>query len=290
MSLIALGLVLLAALLHASWNLWLKSARLPAFGFTWCCSLAVTLVWLPVVLSCCTASIRALEPAQWAAVTASALLHVGYFLSLQHGYARADLSIVYPVARGTGPLMAALAAIVLFDEPATPASLGGLALIVAGTLTVAGGLARLRAGLMPSTRAALAWGLLTAAFIAAYTLNDGRAVRVLAVAPLLVDWLGNVIRVVLLAPWALVRRTQIAQTVRMGLKPILGIAIISPAAYILVLKAMQLAPISRVAPAREISMLIAAFMGAKLLGEGELGRRLAGAALMACGVVLLALD
>ena len=285
----ALALVLIAACLHASWNLWLKHANLPAFGFTWCSSVAVVLIWSPLALGVYWDDIVALNTAQWVAVTASGVIHVGYFMSLQRGYASADLSIVYPVARGVGPMLAALSAMAFLGETPTPGSLAGLLLIVSGTFTIAGGWALLREGWTPRVRSGLGWGVLTGLFIAAYTFNDGRAVKVLAVAPLLVDWLGNLVRSVILLPMVAMRRDQVLLTARQGWKPIVGIAVLSPLAYILVLQAMTLAPISHVAPAREVSMLIAAFLGVHLLGEGDLRRRLAGAALIALGVACLVL-
>ena len=98
---------------------------------------------------------------------------------LQRGYGAGDLSIVYPVARGTGPLLASIAAIVWLGEPAGLHSIAGLALVVSGTFTIAGGLRTLRGGATAQTRRGLAWGLATGVLIAAYTVNDGRAVSVL---------------------------------------------------------------------------------------------------------------
>jgi drug/metabolite transporter (DMT)-like permease len=112
----ALLLVLSAAVLHATWNFWLKRANLPGLSFVWCTSLAVSLMWAPIALALDLDEIRALNTVQWTAIAGSAAIHVGYFLSLQRGYARADLSIVYPVARGTGPLLAAVSAIVFLGN------------------------------------------------------------------------------------------------------------------------------------------------------------------------------
>ena len=289
MSLSALALVLVAACLHATWNLLLKKASLPALGFTWTSSVAVTLVYAPAALLFWRDELFALDAAQWLALLASAVIHVGYFLSLQRGYKVADLSIVYPVARGVGPMVASLAAMAFLGEPPTALTLAGLALIVGGTFTTAGGWGLLREGWTHRVRAGLGWGVLTGLFIAGYTFNDGRAVKVLLIAPLLVDWVGNLIRVLILLPWVALRPDEIRTTVRTGWKTVLTVAVISPLAYMLVLQAMTMAPVSHVAPAREVSMLIAAFLGARMLGEGEMRRRLAGAGLIAGGVVCLVL-
>jgi uncharacterized membrane protein len=119
--------------------------------------------------------------------------------------------------------------------------------------------------------------------------NDGRAVRLLGVSPLLFYWLSDSSRSLMLLPAVLRRRAQLRATLAAAWRPALGVALLSPLGYILVLEAMTIAPISHVAPAREVSMLLAAFIGARMLSEGELLRRLSGSALIAGGVACLAL-
>lgn len=289
MPLSALALVLAAALIHATWNLLLKRAQADAVCLSWVAAGIGSIAYAPLALALHGQALAGLGAAVWWAVLASGVLHVAYFIVLQRGYQVADLSIVYPVARGTGPLIASLAAILLLGEAASVGSLAGLALIVAGTFTIAGGFALLRGGWSARIRDGLRWGALTGVLIAGYTVNDGNAVRSLAVAPLLFYWLSDSARAVLLTPWVATRRPQLRETLARAWKPALAVALLSPAGYILVLQAMTIAPISHVAPAREVSMLIAAFLGAKLLEEGALRRRLAGAALIAGGVACLAL-
>ncbi len=286
----ALALVLIAAVIHASWNLFLKRAQSDAVCTAWAVAAGGALVLTPITLVVHGAGIAELGALQWGAVAASGVLHVGYFLVLQAGYRAGDLSVVYPVARGVGPLVSALAAILLLDEAATTASIAGLCLIVAGTFTIAGGTSILRGRWSGRAGAGLAWGALTGVFIAAYTVTDGWAVKVLGVAPLLFYWLSDTSRAVILAPWAMRRRTAMRMMLARDWRPVLAVALLSPVSYILVLEAMRLAPISHVAPAREVSMLIAAFLGARVLSEGDLWRRLAGAALIAAGVASLALS
>lgn len=290
MPLTALALVLIAACLHATWNLWLKKADAPGLPLIWSCSVASFVAYAPVVLTLFGATVLDLSRAQWIAVAASGALHAIYFVALQRGYAVADLSIVYPLARGVGPLLSALAAMVWLSEPPSTLSLSGLGLIVAGTFTIAGGWALLRGGWSARMRKGIGWGALTGVFIAAYTVNDGRAVKVLALSPLVLDWVGNGTRIMLLSPAVSRDRGVLKETVRRAWLPITGIALVSPLAYILVLQAMRIAPVSHVAPAREVSMLIAAFLGARLLKEGDLKRRVIGAALIAGGVVCLGLS
>ena len=289
MTMAALTLVLGSAILHALWNLAAKRARSSGVAFVWTCAALSTLLWAPLALWLEGAALPALPASIWVLAASSALLHIAYFITLRRAYALADLSVVYPVARGTGPLFASAFAVLLFAEPFGPLSALGLALIVLGSFTIGGGLQLIAGGARPAVRQGLKWGAVTGLFIAAYTINDGFAVRYLDASPLLFDWLGIALRALVLLPFAVVARQEVAQALRDDWRPILVVATLSPLAYMLALYAMKLAPVSVVAPAREISMLIAAFIGVRLLGEGELVRRLIGASLIAGGVAALAL-
>ena len=288
MSAAALAMVLVAAVIHATWNLLLKRAQSDAVCTAWVVAAGGALMLTPLTLAFHADALVELNALQWSVALVSGAIHVVYFLVLQAGYRAGDLSVVYPVARGVGPMLSALSAIVLLDETATAGSIAGLCLIVAGTFTIAGGASIVRGNWSPRTRAGLAWGALTGTFIAAYTITDGWAVKSLGVAPLLFYWLSDSSRAVMLAPWAMRRRALMREMLARAWRPVLAVAALSPISYILVLEAMRLAPISHVAPAREVSMLIAAFLGARVLSEGDLWRRLTGAALIAAGVASLA--
>ena len=132
-------------------------------------------------------------------------------------------------------------------------------------------------------------GVLTGIFIASYTVVDGYAVKAMLLSPVLVDYMGNFVRVAVLAPVALRNRAETARLWAGQWRFALLVAVVSPIAYVLVLFAMQEAPMAHVAPAREVSMLFAALIGGHLLDEGDRAARLAGALLIAAGVVALAL-
>ncbi|MCP5265799.1 MAG: EamA family transporter [Burkholderiaceae bacterium] len=286
----ALAMVLCAALIHASWNFWMKKAAAPPVPFTFAVSLTMVVGYAPLALVLYHDQIGHIAASGWTVIAASAVLHVVYFLVLQRGYARADLSIVYPVARGVGPLLSALVAMAWLGETPSLASVVGLLLIVAGTFTIAGGWSLVtRRDASARTLTGVGWGAATGLCIASYTVNDGYAVRLLGIAPILFDWLSFLLRTALVAPMAWRERAQIMPMMKRSGRYVIAIGMISPVAYILVLTAMKSAPISHVAPAREVSMLFAAFLGARMLGEGELARRLLGAALIAGGVVGLTL-
>lgn len=126
-------------------------------------------------------------------------------------------------------------------------------------------------------------------FIASYTVVDAYAVKTMLISPILVDYVGNVLRIPVLAPLVLRNPERMATAWRSHWKAALAIAVIGPTSYITVLFAMKLAPLSHVAPAREVSMLFAAVLGGSLLGEGDRRSRIFGAIAIAIGVMALAL-
>ncbi|HEX6245626.1 MAG TPA: EamA family transporter, partial [Polyangiales bacterium] len=194
----------------------------------------------------------------------------------------------YPVARGTGPLLSVAVAVALLGERPSPLALVGALVVVLGVFLLAGG-ARLFGARDARARAGLYWGSLTGLFIASYTVIDGYAVRALSVAPLFVDYATHLLRVALALPALLGDRAATRAELSRTWRHVLVVGLLAPLGYILVLIAVQRTPISYVAPARELSMLVGAFFGAQLLGEGEVRRRIACAALIAVGVLMIAL-
>lgn len=297
MPLTALLLIAVAAFIHAWWNLLMKRAGAGGLVFVWGITAATALVYAVPVLGLLRDELAAFGASLALAVLVSAAVHTLYLWVLQRGYAAGDLSVVYPVARGVGPALAWIGAVVLLGEAVTPGSIAGLALIVAGTFTIAGGWAMLRAhadARAPANPAArlgpgIAWGAAIGVTIAVYTVNDGRAVRLLRADPVVFYWLVNVAQALALAPWVARRAGEARTIVARHARTLLAVGVLSPLGYMLALQAMKYAPVSHVAPARELSMLVAAFLGVRVLGEGELWRRVAGAALIAAGVASLAL-
>lgn len=285
MSLLALGLVLLAAVFHATWNLAAKRAA-SGLPYVWVSGLLSTALWTPVV-----AIYAWFVPSTFTAlglgfIVLSGVLHCGYSIYLQRAYRHGDFSLVYPLARGTGPLLSALCAIAFLGERPTPLALAGIGAILLSIFFLTGG-TRLFTG-HPHGHAVLN-GVLCGVFIAAYTVADQRAVLYAAVSPLLIDWGGNIARTLLFAPFALKRPGECRAVWRDHRLECWAVAVLGPAAYILVLTAMKLAPLSYVAPVREVSILIGAYFGAKFLGEGDARRRLLATLGMVAGVIALAL-
>ena len=174
MSLYVLSLVLIAAVLHAFWNLLSKRAqgKTPFIGLVY---FASTIVYLPVLLL----EVRHddtvfTQPLFWFCLS-SALLHLGYYIILQKGYRGADLSVVYPLARGSGPVFSSIAAILFLQEELKLTSTIGLLLIIAGVLLITG--LSFRKEDNNKIMTGIIYGVLTGFFIALYTLNDVIAVK-----------------------------------------------------------------------------------------------------------------
>ena len=287
---IALALVLTAALLHALWNIAAKKAG-GNHHFALLSVLMTVALWAPVALWFGIDEWQRWGLVEWAVLGASALVHVLYFTVLLTGYRKADLTVVYPVARGSGPLLASVGAVLVLGETIT--LLGGLGILAVcgGVFLIAGGPSLFHGGDSAAHHKALTgvrWGAMTGALIAGYTVIDGYAVKVLLIGPVLVDYVGNLLRVPLLAPSAVRDWQGFVEASRLQWKHALVVAVLGPLAYILVLYAVKMAPLSHVAPAREVSMLFAALIGGRLLGEGDRALRLVGAAFIALGVIALA--
>jgi len=284
MTILALSLVLLAALTHASWNIYAKVAA-ESRHFVWLFSAGSVLIYGPVVIAVLIVERPVFEGRHWLALAATSVLHLLYSLSLQTGYRHSDLSVVYPIARGTGPLLSFIGAGLLLGEALTAQAVGGLVLIVGGILLVAGLIGHHRR----APGVGVFYGLLTGALIAAYTLNDGWAVKVLLISPFVIDFTGNLFRMAVLAPRAWRDRARVALEARTYRKAVIVVSVLGPLGYILVLFAMRLAPISHVAPARELSTLVGAWFGSRLLREDSGPWRIVGAALIVAGVISLAI-
>jgi drug/metabolite transporter (DMT)-like permease len=275
--------VLASAFLHASWNLLAKRAR-GGTGFLYLFSLLTVAVYGPVALVYVLVVRPQFTLAHLGFALGSSIIHVGYFVFLQRGYEVGDLSLVYPLARGSGPALATLLAMLLLGERPGVQALAGTAIVIVSVFVLTGG----RGLLALERRTAVVYGLVTGLFIGIYTVWDGYAVGVLMAVPLLFTFTGEAGRVLVLAPLMIGKRAEIGSAWREHRLEALGVAVLSPLAYLMVLTAMRFTPISLVAPTREVSILIGALLGTRLLAEGEGNRRLVGAVGMVIGVALLA--
>ena len=309
---LAIALVLVAAVLHAGWNVLLKTSgdtlwtavRLQAIG---------TAILLPIGIAAWLWNGRPVVPAEaiWLAL-ASGVVEAIYFVCLSAAYSRGALSLVYPLARGSAPLLAVAVGIFLLGERLSQGALIGVGCLLLGILLVARPWRALqRAG--AAQRGAIGFALATGASIAAYSAIDRLGVRVtepwlygsiLAVAATTFLAVSVVIgrRVGFLAP-APVRAPAAADgngarngngsgTIMQGPARDAVAGVLALAAYLLVLVAYSIAPLATVAPLRESGIVLAAAWGTLRLGEAaggrEAGQRIAAAGLVVVGAILLA--
>jgi drug/metabolite transporter (DMT)-like permease len=287
MPVLSLVLVVLAAFIHATWNLLSKQAAPAGPAFVFAYNLAACIVYLPWV-----AWILAYQGQSWSlpvagCVVLSAVIHLAYSLCLQRGYQLADLSVVYPVARGTGPMLSSLGAFLFLSEVPSIHGIAGLVAVVAGIglISTQGNLSAFR---QPKGQQGVRWGIATGSLIASYTVVDGYGVKMLGIQPVILDWFSNLLRFLLLAPVVLTNGARTMELMKGRWLLALGVGALSPLSYILVLTALDWgASVSLVAPAREMSMMVGAIFGMLILREPVSLWRIIGCLTVMLGVVLL---
>ena len=296
MTWVALSIVLFSALIHASWNFLLKKSG-GGSGLIAAATTVSLAIYAPIVAVATWFQGYQFRPIHLALMLGSGAIHTAYFLLLDRAYrSGGELSMVYPLARATGPLITIVVAIFFLGEHPGPAAIGGAVLIGASAVVLTGnpfrypGRAAARGPRDHHPGQAVAFALLTGLMIASYTVWDKACVSAWLIPPLLYDWGCNLFRVAILIPWARHRASgSIAAAWRERRGTVVAIALLSPLSYILVLTAMVFTPVSLVAPAREVSILFAALMGAHFLREGDLARRAVAATGMVLGISGLAL-
>ena len=263
MSPAVLALVLTAAVAHAAWNFLAKGAEGGA-AFVWLATMAGAAIYLPVLVLVLLVAPGHLGWLALGLMAGSGVLHAVYFVVLQRGYAAGDLSLVYPLGRGTGALLAVVGAV--FSLIARPGE-------------------SVRRARGPATMYALATGVA----IACYTLWDKHAVGPVALSPIVYLWGSNAGIGLLLTPWVVRNPDRLRRAWVTSRRRAAGVGLLSLLAYVLILYALKHAPVSSVAPARESSILIGTLLGSVVLGEGDTRRRVAAAAATLVGIAALAL-
>lgn len=283
MPLAALLLVLGAAVCHSAWNLLVKTdaRRLEIQSGA---LIVGVLLCSPVLLIYSLADVSRLA---WGVIFVSGLFETAYVFALTAAYGAGDLSLVYPVARGTPPLLVVPLAIMFLGERPPWQGLAGIGLVVLGIYASHAGLAGSPVAGQVNRRA-LVLALLTGVFTAGYSLVNKLGVSLVPV-PLyaflvfgvdaalihLVRWVRGGLTLPLGrdAPWG--------RTVAVG--------VLMMAAYLAVLAAMAMAPVSYVVAAREVSVVVTAVLGVLVLRERHSAARVAGAAVIFAGLVVIAL-
>jgi drug/metabolite transporter (DMT)-like permease len=269
----ALLLALAAAFLHAAGNV-LLGRRADTESAT-----AIVLAVGVVAFAPVAALTWRVEGAAVPWIAASAALELGYFLLLALAYRDSDVSLVYPIARGSAPVLVLVGGIAIAGRSTSAGQVAGVCLVAAGVLLVSG----LRGG---ADRRGVVLALATAVCIAGYTLVDKEGIRHAAAVPYLE--LVLLPAAILYVPLAVARRGRAA--VRAELRPsTIAVALALYATYLLVLAALRLASAASVSAVRETSVVIATGLAAVVARERVTGWRALGAALVAGGVALLAL-
>jgi len=271
-----LPLVLLAAVCHAAWNALLKASENP-LGLAARALTLGTIVSLPPVAALWLAQGRpGLPLAGWLLALASAGLELFYFITLSVAYQRGELSVVYPIARGTAPLLAIAVGLVLLGERIHLVAFGGIVLLLVGMWAVR----------RPSNAgSALGPALLTGVLIAAYSSLDRIGVRLGP--PWLYGWLLWFFAAIFLLTFTRIRRVAEARfTDELGAS--LGVGVLMTAAYFMILFALSIAPLAIVAPLRESAIVLVTAWGIWRLGERRgAWIRMAGALAIVGGIALL---
>jgi drug/metabolite transporter (DMT)-like permease len=271
------ALVLLAALLHASWNAMAKSGGSPQYSIAsyrlisaLCC--LPLLFYFPLPLA-----------ASWPMILASTVIHTVYYVTLTKSYRSGDLSQVYPLFRGLAPVLVVLGAALFADELLAPGAMLGIGLVSVGliSITFAGG----AFGRIPPL--ALRWGLATSVLIAAYTVADGIGVRAAGNPFSYIIWLF-LLEPIPIGLWLLARdRAGWAGYMRAKPGKICAGALAAAGAYAMVIYAMAVAPMALVSSLRETSVIFAALIGSLLFHEPFGRQRIIAATLVCCGVALI---
>ncbi|MCH2202081.1 MAG: EamA family transporter [Fuerstiella sp.] len=286
MTVTAVVLILTSAFMHATWNLLAKRAGGGAV-FVWLFTAVSSVILCPVGLVLYLTQRPDIGLLGFLFMCGTALLHLLYFVVLQRAYLVGDLSLVYPLARGTGPMLSTLMAVIILGERPSVVTVGGLMLVVAGVLLLTWRPNRSHPN--EQTRAAIKWGGLCGICIGSYSVWDKYAVSEIHVPPVLLELFTGLAICLMLSPHALAHRQTVRNVWHNRRWEVISVALLAPTAYILVLTAMSFTPLSAVAPAREISILIGTLLGTRFLGEQHTIRRIAAASAMVCGILALAL-
>jgi drug/metabolite transporter (DMT)-like permease len=289
MSGLALAIVLVAALFHAGWNLLAKKSR-KKMAFIWWFLLIAVIGYLPMFLYFKPG--LHLTAAGWSCIIATGILHALYFWFMGGAYERGDLSLVYPLSRGSGPLFVPILAVFFLQERLALTGVSGIVLVVLGIyvihlkeFTVDSFLQPLRA----MRGSASLWALCTGGTIAGYSLVD--KVGVGLVYPPAYIYLMFVIALLLLSPYVLIKqRAALKFEWQVNWGPILIDGFLVLFTYMMILFAFRLSKVSYVVAAREVSIVFSALLGVLWLKEAHAMQKLTGSVLIALGVVFIGLS
>ncbi|WP_040984957.1 DMT family transporter [Oceanobacillus jeddahense] len=282
----ALSLVVISAFIHATWNFLAKKSS-GGTAFVWLYMLVSAVIYSPLIVIVILWTDVRLGWLELGLIFASAVLHILYAVTLQKGYQIGDFSLIYPVARGIGPMLIAVTAFFLLGEELSRLGWIGILFIVFSVFIFTGGLRIIREkNVLP----AILYGLLIGCMIAGYSLLDKYIVSVTIIHPVLLSYDSIVGQVILLTPFAKKHWQEVRHDWKQLKLETIGVGILNPLAYILILIAMVTTPVSYVSPVRELSILIGAILGVVFFKENFGRRRIIAAAIMVIGVIAVAIS
>lgn len=271
--------------MHATWNYLAKKSK-GGFVFVGLYLGMSTIIYAPIVIGWIMIKSYSFDWIDIVFIAGTAIIHVAYSLTLQLGYKVGDLSVVYPVARGIAPMLVAIFAILIYKEEPTSVTIIGIIFITISIIMFAGGINFKKS---KRTWIGLIYGIMIGLIITTYTLFDKGAVSIFLVPPLLLQYGGTVGQLILLLPFLFRRRQEVVEEWQTHRREIIGVGILNPLAYILVLTVMVITPVSHVAPLREMSILIGVLMGVYFLSESFGKQRMIAAIFMVLGIVAIAI-
>ena len=285
----ALLIVLAAAFLHAFWNYLAKKSR-NKIAFIWWAILFSTILFFPMFLYYWPTV--TISSTGWSCIVATGILHAFYFWFVGRSYERGDLSLVYPLARGSGPLFVPILAVLFLNEQLSILGVLGISFVIVGIFGIHLRSFSIQSMLEPFLAlrgGASLWALCTGATIAGYSLVDKIGVNL--VHPPVYIYLMFVITLLLLSPYVFVKeRSDLKKEWNINKIQIVIVGFLDLFTYLMILFAMQISKVSYVAAVREVSIVFSALMGIRLLQEKNASQKLLGAVLISSGVVLIGLS
>ena len=286
MELHAILLLVLAAVIHSVWNLLTKKS-LDKQVFLWLSLVVLSVVCLPVFIYLFTP----FPSKAWIYIISSGALEAVYCILLTKAYQNGDLSLVYPIARGSAPVFATLLAVFFLNEYLPPEGIAGITLIAGGIYTLhIKSLDRqgILAPLLSLRDRTSRLSVLTGFTIACYSVVD--KVGISHVSPFLYVYLIFAVTAALLTPYMVLTRSGlVAREWRSNKIMIFAVSLMFLAGYLLVLLAMRTSKVSYVTSVREMSVVFAAFLGVFMLREPFGRMKITGSIFIFTGIVLIAL-
>ncbi len=272
----AVLLVVLSGLIHSIWNVFTKKS-INKVVFLWFCQITAALFFLPITIK----EIIDTDPdfqAGWFFILVSMILHGGYVLLLTKAYTLGDLSQTYPIMRGVSPLLVPIFAVLFLNEHLKIIGWLGVISIVIGILWI-GGIKKKNLNL------AMLYAVGVGLMITGYTVMDKVALQY--VPPFTLNEFSNFGNVIILA-WIAMHSGAIRQEWKVNWRTIILGGILAPSGYVLFLKALELMPVSQLAPMREIGTVFGTLFGILLLKEPQGRSRIIASILITAGIIILA--